>query len=178
VQQAGRRCIAGDAWQWDGVTFTFMHPQESSPTLLGSSNQKTRKLKLSTNAQSCVLKIVGQHHAALLPGDLPAQQERAMVKKYGDALSVEVVIAPHHGSATSSSAEFVKATGARHVVALVGHRNRFQHPDATVQRRWRQAGAIFWRADQHGAITVYSQQAKLIVQAQRDLQRRYWHPKY
>ncbi len=178
LQQRGLRCTAGDSWQWDGVTFTFLHPQESSPTLLDSFKQKTRKLKLSTNAQSCVLKIAGQHHAALLPGDLPAQQERALVKTYGDALSAEVVVAPHHGSATSSSAEFVQATRARHVVALVGYRNRFQHPDATIQRRWRQAGAIFWRVDHHGAITVYSQQSKLIVKAQRDAQRRYWHPKH
>ena len=178
LQQPGLRCTAGGAWQWDGVTFTFLHPQESSSTLLDSFKQKTRKLKLSTNAQSCVLKIAGQHHAALLPGDLPAQQERALVKTYGDALSAEVVVAPHHGSATSSSAEFVQATRARHVVALVGHRNRFQHPDATVQRRWRQAGAIFWRADLHGAINVFSQNAKLIVKAQRDVQRRYWHPRH
>ena len=178
LQQPGLRCTAGDSWQWDGVTFTFLHPQESSPTLLESAKQKTRKLKVSANAQSCVLKIAGQHHAALLPGDLPAQQERALVKTYGDALTAEVVMAPHHGSATSSSAEFVQATRARHVVALVGHRNRFQHPDATVQRRWRQAGAIFWRSDRHGAITVYSQQATLIVRAQRDAQRRYWHPKH
>jgi competence protein ComEC len=178
LQRPGLRCAAGDSWQWDGVTFTFLHPQESSTTLLESPTQKTRKLKLSTNAQSCVLKIAGKHHAALLPGDLPAQQERAVVKTYGDALSAEVVVAPHHGSATSSSAEFVQATRARHVLALVGHRNRFQHPDATVQRRWRQAGAIFWRSDHHGAITVYSQQAKLIVRAQRDAQRRYWHPKH
>lgn len=178
LQRPGLRCAAGDSWQWDGVTFTFLHPQESSPTLLESPKQKTRKLKVSTNAQSCVLKIAGQHHVALLPGDLPAQQERALVKTYGDALNAEVVVAPHHGSATSSSAEFVQATRARHVVALVGHRNRFQHPDATVQRRWRQAGAIFWRSDQHGAITVYSQRATLIVRAQRDAQRRYWHPKH
>jgi competence protein ComEC len=178
LQRPSLRCAAGDSWQWDGVTFTFLHPQESSPTLLESPKQKTRKLKVSTNAQSCVLKIAGQHHVALLPGDLPAHQERALVKTYGDALNAEVVVAPHHGSATSSSAEFVQATRARHVVALVGHRNRFQHPDATVQRRWRQAGAIFWRSDQHGAITVYSQRATLIVRAQRDAQRRYWHPKH
>ena len=158
------------------MTFTFLHPQESSPTLLDSSKQKTRTLKLRTNAQSCVLKIAGRHHAALLPGDLPAQQEREMVQKYGDALSAEVVVAPHHGSASSSSAEFVQATRARHVVALVGHRNRFQHPDATVQRRWRQGGAMFWRTDKHGAVTVYSRRGKLVVDAQREVQRRYWHP--
>jgi competence protein ComEC len=160
------------------VTFTFLHPQKSSLTLLDSSRQKTRKSKLSTNAQSCVLKIAGKYHAALLPGDLPAPQERALVKTYGDALSAEIVVAPHHGSATSSSAEFVQATRARHVVALVGYRNRFQHPDATVQRRWRQAGAIFWRSDKHGAVTVYSHRAKLVVRTQREVQRRYWHPKH
>ncbi len=178
LQQPGLRCLAGDTWQWDGVTFTFLHPQKSSLTLLDSSRQKTRKSKLSTNAQSCVLKIAGKYHAALLPGDLPAPQERALVKTYGDALSAEIVVAPHHGSATSSSAEFVQATRARHVVALVGYRNRFQHPDATVQRRWRQAGAIFWRSDKHGAVTVYSHRAKLVVRTQREVQRRYWHPKH
>lgn len=178
IEQLGLRCTAGETWHWDGVTFTFLHPQESSLTLLDNSKQKTRRLKLRTNAQSCVLKIAGQHHAALFPGDLPAQQEREMVQKYGHDLSAEVVVAPHHGSASSSSAEFVQATRAQHVVALVGHRNRFQHPDALVQRRWRQSGAMFWRSDKHGAVTVHSQRGKLLVHAQREVQRRYWHPKH
>jgi competence protein ComEC len=92
-----------------------------------------------------------------------------------NALAADVVVIPHHGSATSSSTEFVDAVGARHALALVGYQNRFQHPDPLVERRWRQVGSTLWRSDRHGAIEVQSVHSALIVRSQRALNHRYWH---
>lgn len=173
-----RRCEAGVTWRWDGVTFSFLHPgqTQSDPGLADKVGKRSSKVR--TNAQSCVLKISGSHHAALLPGDLPALQERSLVIQQGELLDVDVVVMAHHGSATSSSLEFVRAVRPLHALALVGYRNRFEHPDAQVTSRWRRVGAAVWRSDLHGALTVRSQQAVLKVMGQRDLNRRYWHPKY
>ena len=176
LHEGARRCAAGDTWHWDGVIFTFLHPELARPPMSSTDSNAKRKFKTRKNARSCVLKISGRHHTVLLPGDLPAQQERTLVHQYAGALRADVVIAPHHGSASSSSAEFVRATQAQHAIALVGYRNRFGHPDLAVQRRWHKAGAMFWRSDLQGALTVRSKDSKLTVERQRDVGRRYWHP--
>ena len=173
-----RRCEAGVTWRWDGVTFSFLHPGQTQRDLGFTNNVGKKSSKVRTNAESCVLKISGSHHTGLLPGDLPAQQERGLVTQHGEVLKVDVVVVPHHGSATSSSPEFVHAVRPRHALALVGYRNRFEHPDAQVTSRWRRVGATVWRSDLHGAITVRSQQAVLQVKGQRDLNQRYWHLKH
>ncbi len=172
-----RRCESGVTWRWDGVTFYFLHPGQAQNNVVGVNKVGKGASKVRTNAQSCVLKISGSHHTALLPGDLPAQQERGLVTQYGDVLNVDVVVVPHHGSASSSSPEFVRAVRPGHAVALVGYRNRFAHPDGQVESGWRRAGAAVWRSDSHGAVTVSSKQTELTVVGQRDLNRRYWHSK-
>lgn len=173
-----QRCESGVTWRWDGVTFAFLHPGRTQHNIEAVHKVGKGSSKVRTNAQSCVLKISGSHHTVLLPGDLPAQQERGLVIQQGPLLDVDVVVMAHHGSATSSSPDFVRAVRPLHALALVGYRNRFAHPDAQVEGRWRRAGATVWRSDTHGAITVRSQQAELTVASQRDLSRRYWHQKY
>ena len=155
-----RRCEAGLAWQADGVRFAFLHPPAESAARPGRGN-----------ADSCVLLLEGHAHAALLPGDIGAAQERRMAP---DLPRIDVVMAPHHGSATSSSAALVAAAGARHAIAQAGYLNRFRHPAASVEARWRQAGAAFWRTDRDGAVLAVSRVAGLQVRAQRAA-RRYWH---
>ena len=155
------RCQAGPAWQVDGVAFRFLHPAAGANAGRGQGN-----------AQSCVLLLEGRSHAVLLPGDIGAAQERGLAPGLP---SVDVVLAPHHGSATSSSAALVQATAAAHVIAQAGHLNRFRHPSPQVQERWQRAGAIFWRTDRHGAVTVASSQAGLAVTARVHAARRYWH---
>jgi len=154
-----RACRAGQAWRVDGVEFRFLHPA-------GDARQG------SGNARSCVLLIRGQAHAALLPGDIGAAQERPLAPGLP---RVDVVMAPHHGSATSSSPALVAATGPAHVIAQAGFLNRFRHPSPTVQARWVRAGATFWRTDLHGAVVAASQPAGLRVTAQAQAARRYWH---
>jgi competence protein ComEC len=191
-----KRCEAGQAWEVDGVRFGFLHPPAALPSWQADSetgtkskvgpslarrraargNSKASRVgKGQSNAGGCVLLVAGRHHAALLPGDVGVAQERLFAAILP---TLDLVIAPHHGSATSSGEALVRAADAVHVVAQVGYANRFKHPAASVQRRWRRAGATFWRTDQHGAVIAQSRSAGLAVRAQREHARRYWHAAY
>jgi competence protein ComEC len=188
-----RHCKAGQEWEADGVRFAFLHPRAPGSYLVDQANQAgeanpasqskraanarpkskfKRTSKGQSNAAGCVLLVQGRHHTALLPGDVGVAQERMFV----DALPrVDVVIAPHHGSATSSGAALVETAQAAHVIAQAGYLNRFRHPAPAVQRRWRRSGAAFWRTDHDGAVIAHSAAEALTVYSQREDARRYWH---
>jgi competence protein ComEC len=103
------------------------------------------------NDQSLVLLVRHGEVTVLLTGDIEAAAEASL------ALGpVTVLKAPHHGSDTSSTPEFVAATRPRHVVFCVGRRNRFHFPRADVVRRWQDLGAQCHRTDVDGAITFVS----------------------
>lgn len=160
LPQDMRACQQGQAWEVDGVKFAFLHPDGASPR------------RADKNAMSCVLLVQGREHTILLPGDIGAAQERALAFLLP---TVDVVLAPHHGAATSSSDELVQATAATHVIAQAGALNRFGHPVRKIQSRWRRAGAVFWRTDEHGGVVASARPQGLSVWAQREQARRYWH---
>ncbi|RIY39622.1 DNA internalization-related competence protein ComEC/Rec2 [Neopusillimonas maritima] len=157
-------CRYGTSWTMDGVTFSFLWPLKH--------NVSARARSKVRNAASCVLRIQGAYHAALLPGDIGKAQEDALVDR--GMPRVDVMVAPHHGSGKSSTPAFVSASGARHVLTQVGLMNRYGHPAPQTVARWRREGARVWRSDRDGAVTVQSRQSGLVVQSERQLQRRYW----
>ena len=156
------RCRRDDSWEVDGVRFTFLHPAK------GGSGAPADK-----NADSCVLRVQGASHSLLLTGDIGVAQERELVARgVGQA---DVVLAPHHGSASSSGRDWVRAVQATHAIAQAGHLNRFRHPAPAVERRWLRAGAVFWRSDRDGAVMAESSGRGLRVWSQRGEGARYWH---
>ncbi|SAI41733.1 competence protein [Bordetella ansorpii] len=157
-------CETGMQWQADGVTFRFLHPPPGHVRKGAKDGDD--------NARSCVLLVEGSLHSALLPGDAGTAQEAVYAR---DVPAVDVVAAPHHGSATSSGAALVKAAGGAHVIVQAGYLNRFRHPSGAVMARWRAAGSPLWRTDLQGAVIVRSTAQGLLVQAHRDIARRYWH---
>lgn len=162
LPQEMERCERGRSWEADGVIFTFLHPAPG-----GNARVEDR------NADSCVLRVEGARHSLLLTGDVGVAQERELAA-IGLA-PADVVLAPHHGSASSSGRELVAAAGAAHAIAQVGHLNRFRHPARAVELRWTRAGARFWRSDRDGAVMAESSAEGLDVWAQRERGRRYWH---
>ncbi|WP_447920421.1 DNA internalization-related competence protein ComEC/Rec2 [Achromobacter aegrifaciens] len=154
-------CLRGEDWEADGVTFTFLNPTQTG----GKTGQ-------DRNADSCVLLVQGASHSLLLTGDVGVAQEDELVRTMPQ---VDVVMAPHHGSASSSGRELVAASAASHAIAQVGYLNRFRHPARAVELRWTRAGATFWRTDLDGAVRVWSGADGLTVRAERDRGRRYWH---
>ncbi len=84
-------------------------------------------------------------------------------------------MAAHHGSRTSSSAAFVDAVAARHVIFQAGAWNRHGHPDAAVLARWRQADATLWRTDAQGGVNARSRADGLSLYSVLESSRRVWH---
>jgi competence protein ComEC len=106
----------------------------------------------------------------VLPGDIGIAQERRLL----EVGQVDVVLAGHHGSATSSSREWTEALRPSLVIVQAGNLNRFRHPANVVVNRWRRVGAHVARTDRDGAITVMSSEAGLIAVAERTVAPRYW----
>ncbi|SEO20965.1 competence protein ComEC [Nitrosospira multiformis] len=168
IQQSAfnsHRCRAGQSWEWDGVRFDMLHPMEES----------YNNLRLKSNALSCVLKITTWHGSVLLPADIEKKSEYQLLKRYGEALSSTVLIAPHHGSKTSSTEEFVRRVNPRWVVFTVGYRNRFGHPKEEVAERYRSVGSRLLRSDTDGAILLRFGGNDLAVERWRVRRMRYWH---
>lgn len=162
VTRDERRCVDGDAWEWDGVRFRVLHPAAGD-----------YERKLSTNALSCVLKIESAHGYALIPGDVEGRAERELLQRHRDELLADILVAPHHGGRRSSSPKFVAAVGAREVIFPVGYRNRFGHPHPEILARY--ADANIHRTDAHGAVTVNVGAGWMTTVRERETRRRYWH---
>ena len=158
-------CIAGRGWRWDGVSFEFLHP---GLALLDDAHARA-------NDRSCVLRIESAGGSVLLTGDIERAAERELLKRAPERLRAEALLVPHHGSASSSTPEFVKQVGPRHAVFTVGYRNRFGHPREDVLARYREAGSSLLRTDEAGAIQLRFESGGLRIVAQRESARRYWH---
>jgi len=112
-----------------------------------------------------------------LVGDIEAAAETWLVKTYGEELKADVLVAPHHGSKTSSTAEFLQAVQPDYVLIAAGYRNQFGHPHKDVLARYRQIHAKWLTSADSGAIAVNSKNNGLVVQGMRETESRYWNIK-
>jgi competence protein ComEC len=153
-----RRCYAGEAWEWDGVRFEFLHPRPA-------------ELPMRRNNESCVLKVVAGGASMLLTGDIERSAELQLL---GKEIKSDIVLVPHHGSRGSSTREFVEAVSPRWAVVPAGYRNRFGHPHPEVLERYRAAGARVVRTDLDGAIHAVLSGRELRIERERARRPRYW----
>lgn len=160
---AANYCVFGGQWHIDGVSFEFLWPLDI----------KAKRTAKEANAASCVLRVRGQYHSLLLTGDIDIKTEAALIDR--GLAPVDIVIAAHHGSRTSSSASFASATAAKHVVMQVGRWNRHGHPHNAVLRTWADNKTSIWRTDKQGGVNAISRASGLKVYSVIDKQRRYWH---
>lgn len=159
------RCMAGQRWEWDGVRFEFLHPDAGAYP----------RAKTKDNDRSCVLHVRGPGGSVLLPGDIEAGVESRLVTDVSTALAADVLLAPHHGSATSSTAAFLRAVSPTTVIVTSGYRNRHGHPRAEVLARYAQVAAGVLRTDRDGAIRLRFGSAGVQAEAWRRIRPRYWH---
>ncbi len=107
----------------------------------------------SKNNDSIVLQVRLGNRAILMTGDVEAGAERSLQTMNGD-LRADVVKVAHHGSKTSSTAEFVNAVQAQRAIISVGQTSMFGHPHAEVVERWKSSGAEVLTTGNSGTITV------------------------
>jgi competence protein ComEC len=166
-----QRCVAGQTWQWDGVDFAVLHPS-------AEDYESPKK----PNAMSCVLRVSTKQHSVLLVGDLEQLQEARLVAELStkaiilksDVLKSTVLLVPHHGSKTSSSAEFLDAVQPRLAIVQAGYRNRFGHPAPSVMERYSERHIKVIDTAHCGAMS-WASSAPTETRCQREVAKRYWH---
>ena len=164
------RCHAGQTWVWDAVQFEVLQP-------IAESYQSS---KWKPNARSCTLKISTKHQSILLAGDIEALQEDEMVNMIPEKLPATVLLAPHHGSGTSSTLPFLNLVKPELALFQLGYLNRYGHPKPFVWQRYQDLGIKRIRTDISGAITLQfgaEEDTSLHVQTLKQEHARYWYQK-
>jgi competence protein ComEC len=160
-----RGCWHDQRWVWEGVSFTLLHPSRGS--------------RFRGNDASCVLRIESAGgHRVLLTGDIERAAEQALLHQPSQHLSAAVLVAPHHGSDTSSTPAFVNAVAPDLVLFPSGYRNRYGFPKTPVVNRYAGIHAEMYETGLSGAlmVTLSSNDEKPVVRRFRDERRRYWQP--
>ena len=155
-------CLAGQQWQWDGIRFNFLSP---SLERFGSKNNN-----------SCVLKIESSYGSALLTGDIEAAAETRLVKNHAEALKSNLLIAPHHGSKTSSTSAFLEKVRPKWVFISSGYKNRFHFPHASVLKRYQHFNSAWFSSANNGMLTVSFKHSGQKVDQYRSHAAKYWNP--
>lgn len=163
VAGAVSRCRAGESWAWGpGVWFRTLAPAPG-------------EAPASRNAGSCVLQVSLWGQRWLLTGDIDAPRERALVDYWGAALHSDWLLAPHHGSDSSSSWAWLKAVRPRQVIYSHGRANPFGHPAPAVLARHAALGIPGQSTAAYGALEwIVEPGAAPRFRAHRQVARRFW----
>jgi competence protein ComEC len=158
---ASNYCLTGQVWRWDNVTFEILHPEKPA--------------SFSGNNASCVLKIGVGKDSILLTGDIEADAEYSLLAKNVNKLGASVLIAPHHGSLTSSSASFIRAVSAQDVIISSGYLNRFRLPNQDIINKYEASGANIFNTATDGAIIVKYINGDFSVMSEREVSSKFWN---
>lgn len=152
-------CQPGDTWHWNGVAFEILY---SAPP------------PAPANERSCVLRVSAEHGGVLLTGDIGIRGEYQMLDR---DLAASLLLAPHHGSRSSSSYAFIRAVQPDWVVFSAGHANRFNHPHPKVVSRYRELAVEPVYTSRAGAVrfVLGGRGNARLDWGWRDSARRFWH---
>ncbi|WP_051084076.1 DNA internalization-related competence protein ComEC/Rec2 [Gilvimarinus chinensis] len=151
-------CHSAPGWQWGEVQFEF----------IGVPGQGYAE----GNNASCVLRIQWRDKTIVLPGDIEKRVEASLLKELD---KVSVLLAPHHGSASSSSWPWVSKLTPKTVIFSAGYNNRHGHPHPDVVTRYQSEGSTLLNTAHSGAIDIrFSESGADTVILWRSKRKRYW----
>ncbi|WP_236208729.1 DNA internalization-related competence protein ComEC/Rec2 [Pseudomonas tohonis] len=133
----GAQACGNEAWEWDGVRLRTWRWDQAR----------------SGNDRSCVLSVEAQGERIHLTGDIGIQAEAAWIAS-GEPLRADWLLAPHHGSASSSSAALIEAVSPRGALITRGSHNAFGHPHPSVVARYRASGVAIHDTAESGALLI------------------------
>jgi competence protein ComEC len=126
-----------------GARLQIFGPDRSLPYMRGVSRNN-----LPLTARASYRKA-----SLLIAGDIERDGEERLVRRYGAELKSDILKAPHHGSASSSSSQFLRWVAPSAVVVSSGGPRVYGHPHKEALERYRVAGATVFRTDLRGTIT-------------------------
>ena len=130
---------AGDVIHFGQVEADVLWPQAGGET--------------SANNDSLVLRLKFGERSILMTGDIEKQAEKGLLTSQPE-LHADVVKVPHHGSKSSSTEDFVRATAPQFAIISVGRHSMFGHPHKEVVQRWQANGATVLTTGDCGTITI------------------------
>jgi competence protein ComEC len=136
-----RRHFMGDRFEFGGVKFEVLAP--------------ARDLEINArdlDDSSMVMRASFGENAIILPGDSHKKVEEQLASK---SISADILKVGHHGSATSTSAEFLTAVHPKFALISAGRNNQFRHPRPEVLKRLADARVRTYRTDMFGPVTFY-----------------------
>ncbi|MBW2516323.1 MAG: ComEC/Rec2 family competence protein [Deltaproteobacteria bacterium] len=134
--------------QINGVEIIVLYPPADFMTLKISERWRT------TNNNSLVVKVSFGNVSFLFPGDIMIEAEKELVNLAGTELGCDVLLAPHHGSRSSSSHLFLNRVQPDITVISAGWKNRFRFPHPAVLAAYQEQGCRIFRTDINGAIII------------------------
>ncbi len=152
-------CHEQTPWYWEGVYFRFI----TWPTIPAAK----------ANNHSCVLLVEYKGEKILLAGDIEKEVEQILLAQ-GSLSTLDILLAPHHGSHTSSTAAFVAQVKPQYVIYSAGFNNQHGHPHKDVQDRYANVGSIPLNTATSGALEFVWNGDRADVQEYRLSHRRYW----
>ncbi|WP_322113826.1 DNA internalization-related competence protein ComEC/Rec2 [Marinimicrobium sp. C6131] len=158
----GKECHQGASWQWNQVSFRFLHGGFPA--------------RMNDNNRSCVLEIEYAGQRILLTGDIEREVEWRLIGRDQLRGPVDVLQVPHHGATTSSSVEWVARTRPSTAVISAAYRGRHGHPDQAVVERYRARDAEVLNTATLGAIVFeWDKQGRRRERYARQAPRRWWY---
>ncbi|MFQ2227409.1 DNA internalization-related competence protein ComEC/Rec2 [Aeromonas hydrophila] len=144
-------CRRGQQWRWQGLEMAVLWPQQPGR---------------GHNNDGCVLQIRDGERRILLSADIERQAEQRLLALEGEGLSSTLLVSPHHGSRTSSTAPFVAAVAPGYVVHSAGFMNQWGFPRPEVVARYQEAQQ--WVTGLDGEILVEPAPGGLRIRAERE----------
>ena len=126
------------------ATLNLLHPIDAASTHLMDQDK---------NDDSLVIKLTYGEVDILFTGDIGKRAEARLIAS-GQDLRSEILKVPHHGSSTSSSAQFIEAVQPRYAIFSLGQNSQYQFPHSDVVARYQARGCVQLRTDKAAAITL------------------------
>jgi len=142
-------------WRWGRLQLSLLSPP--SPTSPHPWHPPTE------NDRSLVLRLQYGNVRILLTGDIQRATEQWLATHIGD-LRADILQVPHHGSRTSTHADFIQRVQPEVGIITSGSGNAYGHPHPRVLATLNQHNVRVFRTDLHGAITITSDGAQYHIE--------------
>ncbi len=154
-------CLSGQSFTWQDLRFEMLSPSQ---------------FKGDKNDDSCVVVISDGFHRVLLPGDISSKQERRLLNntEVRKKLASDILIAPHHGSKSSSSALFLSAVAPKYAVFSAGYLNRWKMPSEPILKRYQGHDITTFNTAELGMVTFLLSADEIEVSNYRQNVKPYW----
>jgi competence protein ComEC len=179
-QLNARQCVAGQQWRLNNIHFAVVWPTleyiKATQVKSAEINATQAGVLINSNNLSCVLLIRYQSTSILLAGDIEKSIEKRLIKRQLIPKNINVLLAPHHGSQTSSHKDWIDYLSPEYVIFSTGYKNSYGHPHKKVIARYKANNATLLNTATDGAITVVIDvNNALRVNRGRWVNRHYWH---